>query len=109
MRKWNENDEIIRYKAWLIAQGFSQRLGIDYEETYFPVMDAITFRYLLSLIVSEGLDIYLINVVTTYLYGSINTDIYMKIPEGFKLPETTNPKPWNMYLIKLQRSLYGLK
>ena len=43
MRKRNENDEIIRYKARLVAQDFSQRPGIDYEETYFPIMDAITF------------------------------------------------------------------
>ena len=49
------------------------------------------------------------DVVTTYLYGSINTDIYIKILEGFKLLETTNPKPQNMYSIKLQRSLYELK
>ena len=51
----------------------------------------------------------LMDIVIAYLYGSIDTNIYMKIPEGFKLPETTNPKPRNMYLIKLQRSLYGLK
>ena len=44
MKKRNENDEIIRYKARLIAQGFSQRPGIEYEETYSPVMDAITLR-----------------------------------------------------------------
>ena len=47
----------------------------------------------------------LMDVVTTYLYESIDTDIYMKILEGFKLPEATNPKPRNMYSIKLQRSL----
>ena len=51
----------------------------------------------------------LIDVVTTYLYGSMDTNLYIKIPEGFKLPEVTNPKPQNMYSIKLQRSLYGLK
>ena len=109
VKKRNENDEIIRYKTRLVAQGFSQRPGIDYEETYSPVMDAITFRYLISFTVSEGLDMRFMDVVTTYLYGSINTDIYMKILEGFKLPETTNPKPRNMYSIKLQRSLYELK
>ena len=80
VKKRNENDEIIRYKTRLIAQGFSQRPGIDYEETYSPVMDAITLRYLISLTVSEGLDMHLMDVVTTYLYGSIDTDIYMKIP-----------------------------
>ena len=72
-------------------------------------MDLITFQYLISLIVFERLDMHLMNVVTTYLYGSIDTNIYMKIPEGFKLPEATNPKPRNMHSIKLQRSLYGLK
>ncbi|KAL6335659.1 hypothetical protein AAG906_032841 [Vitis piasezkii] len=75
------NDEIIRYKAQLVAQGFSQRPGIDYEETYSPIMDTIIFQYLISLIVSEGLDMCLMDVVTTYLYGSIDTNIYIKIPE----------------------------
>ena len=85
--KRNENNEIVRYKARLVAQGFSQRPGIDYEKTYSPVMDAITFRYLIHLAVSEGLEMHLMDVVTTYLYGSIDSDIYIKIPEGFTLPE----------------------
>ena len=69
-------------------------------------MDALTLRYLISLTVSEELDMHLMDVITTYLYGSINTNIYMKTPKGFKLPEETNPRPRNMYSIKLQRSLY---
>ena len=51
----------------------------------------------------------LTDVITAYLYGSIDNDIYMKISEGFKLPEANNTKPRSMCLIKLQRSLYGLK
>ena len=70
-----------------MAQGFSQRLGIDYEETYSPVMDPFTSRYLICLAVSEGLDMRLMDVVTTYLYGSLDANVYMKIPEGFTLPE----------------------
>ena len=92
-----------------MAQGFSQRPRIDYEETYSPVMDAITFRYLISLAVSKGLDMRLMDVVTTYLYGSLDANVYMKIPEGFTLPEEMNSKPRSMYSIKLQRSLHGLK
>ena len=52
VRKRNERNEVERYKARLVAQGFSQRPGIDYEETYSPVMDVITFRYLINLAVS---------------------------------------------------------
>ena len=108
-KKKNENNEIVRYKARLVAQGFSQRPGIDYEETNSPVMDAITFRYLIHLAISEGLEMHLMDVVTTYLYGSIDSDIYMKIPKGFTLLEAKFLKPRGMYSIKLQRSLYGLK
>ena len=109
VRKRNENNDIIRYKARLVAQGFSQRPGIGYEETYSPVMDAITFRFLISLAVSEELDMRLMDVITAYLYGSIDSDIHMKIPEGFKLLEAVSTKSRSMLSIKLQRSLYGLK
>ena len=53
VRKHNEKNEVIRYKTRLVAQGFSQRLGIDYEETYSLIMNAITFCFLISLAVSE--------------------------------------------------------
>ena len=107
--KRNEKNEIIRYKARLVAQGFSQRPSIDYEETYAPVMDAITFRFLISLVAKENLDMRLMDVVIAYLYGSLDNDIYMKISKGNKMPETYNPTSRSMYSIKLQRSLYGLK
>ena len=72
-------------------------------------LDATTFRYLIYLAVFEGLDMRLMDVVTSYLYEFIDTNVYMKILEGFKLPEVINSKPQSMYSIKLQRSLYGLK
>jgi hypothetical protein len=49
------------------------------------------------------------NVVTTYLYESINNDVYMKILEGLKIPEAYNPNPPKVYSIKLQIYLYGFK
>ena len=65
-------------------------------------MDATTFCYLIYLAVSEELDMLLMDGVTSYLYGSIDTNVYMKIPKLFKLPEVMNSKPWSMYSIKLQ-------
>ncbi|CAM8962917.1 unnamed protein product [Rhodiola kirilowii] len=109
VRKRNEKNEIVRYKARLVAQGFSQRPGINFEETYSPVMDGITFRYLISLAIHEKRNMHLMDVVTAYLYGSLDTEIYMRIPEGFKMPEASSSKPRERYSVKLERSLYGLK
>ena len=62
VRKRNEKGEVMRYKARLVAQGFSQRPEIDYEETYSPMVDATTLRYLISLAVKEKLDLRLMDV-----------------------------------------------
>ena len=67
----------------------------------------ITFRFLISLGLFEKLEIRLMDIVTAYLYGSLDSDIYMKIPEGFKMPDVCTPR--NLLSIKLQRPLYGLK
>ena len=97
VRKRNENNEIVQYKAHLVTQGFSQRPEIEYDETYSPIMDAITFRYLISLAISEGLDMRLMDVVIVYLYGSLDANVYMKIPKGFTLPDAITFR----YLISL--------
>jgi hypothetical protein len=105
--KRNENGEVVRYKARLVAQGFTQRPGIDFNETYSPVMSAITFQYLISLAVQNRLSLQLMDIVTAYLYVSLDSDIYMKVPNGIDVP---NPKAkCNMYRAKLQKSLYGIK
>jgi len=99
----------VRYKARLVAQGFSQRPGIDFEETYSPVVDANIFRYLISLAVHEGLDLRLMDVVAAYLYGSLDNNIYMKLPKGFNLPKTYDSNSKGDNSLKLNKSLYGLK
>nr|GEV30249.1 putative copia-like polyprotein [Tanacetum cinerariifolium] len=83
--------------------------GIDYEETYSPVVDATTFRYLISLVIQEGLDLRLMDVVTAYLYGSLDMEIFMKLLDGFKVPESCKTSSREQYAIKLNKSLYGLK
>ena len=70
-------------------------------------MDDITLRYLISFTVHEQLEMHLMDVVTAYLYGSLDNEIYMKIPEGFAKPKSCKSR--ETYSIKLQRSLYGLK
>jgi Reverse transcriptase (RNA-dependent DNA polymerase) len=58
----------MRYKARLVAQCFTQISRVDYEETYSPVVDVITLRFLISLTITENLQMRLMDVVTTYLY-----------------------------------------
>ena len=62
-------------------------------------MNMITFRFLISMVIFEKLEMRLMDIVTTYLYGSLDSDIYMKIPEGFKMPDACTPR--NLFSIKL--------
>jgi hypothetical protein len=57
IQKRNENNEVVRYKMRLVAQGFTQRLGIDFNETYSPVMNRIIFQYLISLTIQNYLSL----------------------------------------------------
>ncbi|GJZ75417.1 transposable element, partial [Tanacetum coccineum] len=66
---------------------------LDYEETYSPVVDATTLKFLISLANVERLQMRLMDVVTVYLYGSLDSDIYMKILEGLKMPKACKSKP----------------
>src|ERR1041384_1825491 len=70
-------------------------------------MSGITFRYLISLAVQNHLSMQLMDVVTAYLYGSLDSDIYMKVPDGISAPNASAKR--NMYCVKLNKSLYGLK
>jgi hypothetical protein len=65
----NKNNEVVRYKARLVAQSFTQRPRVDFNETYSPVMNGITFQYLISLTIQKHVSLQLKDVVTAYLYG----------------------------------------
>jgi hypothetical protein len=107
VRKRNENNEVVRYKARLVDQGFTQRPDVDFNETYSPVMSGITFRYLISLVVQNRLSMQLMDVVTAYVYGSLDSDLYMKVLDGISIPDPEANR--NMFCVKLQKSLYDLK
>ena len=103
-QKQIKNDEIVRYKAQLVTQGFSQNPILICEKTYSLVLDATTLQYLIILVVQQGLHLYLMDEVTTYLYGYLENDIYTKIPRGFYLPNKRNSKEG--YSRKLNKSFY---
>jgi hypothetical protein len=86
IQKWNENNEIMRYKVRLVTQGFTQRPDIDFNETYSAIMNEITFRYLITLVTQKCLSLQLMDVMIAYLYGSLDSDIYIKVLNGISVP-----------------------
>ena len=94
---------IDRYKARLVARGFSQQPGVDFDETYSPVVHKTSLRALLSYGFSRNMVIHQMDVVTAFLNGKLAEDIYMTLPEGFVSPSNEH------FVCKLKRSLYGLK
>jgi Reverse transcriptase (RNA-dependent DNA polymerase) len=73
---------IMIYKARLVAQGFSQRLGLDFVEIYSSVMVITSYRYLISLSLNLKCMIHIMDVVTPYLYSNLDKELYMKITAG---------------------------
>jgi hypothetical protein len=101
--KCKPDGSVDRYKARLVAQGFSQSPGVDYEETYSPVVHRSSLRTLLSYGIERGMFIHQMDVVTAFLNGTFTEEIYMKQPDGFISPGNED------LVCKLNRSLYGLK
>jgi len=91
------------YQSHLVAKGFSQVEGIDFNELFSPVICYETARLLLAVAVLEDLDIQSVDIKIAYLYGDLDKEIYMEQSEGFKLPGKEN-KVW-----QLCKALYGLK
>lgn len=99
--KRNPDGTVDKYKARLVAVGYSQKKGIDYDKTFSPVAKMSTIRVLLSIAANEGLALKQFDVSTAFLYGSVKEEIYLRQPEGYD--DGTGR------VCKLKRSLYGLK
>ena len=82
--KYTAAGEVERYKARLVVKGFTQKKGIDFDETYAPVTRLTSIRMLLAIAASQGLDIATLDVDSAYLHGDIDHKIYLKFPEGFR-------------------------
>lgn len=94
---------IEKYKARFVARGFSQKEGIDYEETFAPVARYTTVRAVLAIAASKGWKVHQMDVKTTFLNGKISEEVFIEQPEGF---ETHDP---NAFVCRLKKALYGLK
>lgn len=99
--KLDQNGKVVRHKSRLEAKGCSQGHGIDYEETFSPVVRHASLRFLFALAIKRNLGCHQMDAITAYLHGNVEEDIYMKQPEGFN-DETGR-------VCKLNKAIYGLK
>jgi hypothetical protein len=94
---------VVKYKARIVARGFTQEYGINYFDTYSPVARLTSLRVLLTIVAAQDLEVYQRDGDTAFLNGTSEEDIYMDFPDGYQQQDKRSTG------LKLIRSLYGLK
>ena len=102
-KKVNDEGVVERYKARIVAQGFSQKFGLDYDETFCPVLRFESVRTVIALSVQHSLRIHQMDVTAAFLNGDLQEEVFMSQPEGFVA------KGQEHLVCRLNCSLYGLK
>ncbi len=95
--------KIKRYKARLVAQGYTKNFGIDYDETFCPVVRMESFLTILASAIQKDLKLHQIDVTTAFLNGELEEEVYMKQPQGFIL------EGQEKLVCRLNKSIYGLR
>jgi hypothetical protein len=101
--KLTSDGSLDRYKARWVLRGFTQRLGVDYDKTFSPVVKFATVRVVLSLTLSRNWVIHQLDVKNAFLHGTLTETVYYSQPTGFI--DDANPD----LVCQLNRSLYDLK
>ena len=101
--KFHADGSLAHYKARWVVRGYSQRPGIDYDETFSPVVKPATIRLVLTLAISSSWPIRQLDVKNAFLNGNLDEDVYCQQPPGFV--DASRPD----YVCHLHKSLYGLK
>jgi hypothetical protein len=107
--KRNEKNEIIRYKARLVIQGFRQVEGVDYWDTFSPTVSTKTIKWLIALATEHDWEIKQMDFDTAFLNATLEEEVYMKIPPGYEYFRPGNWRHRERVCMRLLKALYGLK
>ena len=108
-RKRKPDGSLLKHKARLCAHGGMQQWGDSYWETYSPVVNMLSVRLILAIAKIHKLDSKAIDFVLAFPQAELEEDIWMDLPIGFRVADQTDAESDKHYVLKLQRSLYGLK
>jgi hypothetical protein len=103
---------VVRFKARLVARGFTQEKGVDFEETYSPVLKYKTLRVILAIVAQYRYQLEVMDVQTAYLHASLKETVYMAQPEGYEQQQSVNSgghESSRPLVCLLRKALYGLK
>ncbi|GJV11983.1 retrovirus-related pol polyprotein from transposon TNT 1-94 [Tanacetum coccineum] len=101
--KCDEENTVIRNKSHLVAKGYAQKEGIDFEKSFAPVARLEAVRLFIAYTTHKSFTVYQMDVKTTFLYGPLKEEVYVNQPDGFVDPYN----PDQVY--RLKKALYGLK
>ena len=102
--KTRSNGTVDCYKASLVAKGFTQEYGIDYEKTFAPVAQLSSVRTLIVISAAHKWPLFKMDVKNVFLNGELSEEVYMKLP-----PSYSHPSGFLHRVCRLRRTLYGLK
>jgi hypothetical protein len=92
-----------KYKTRLVAKGYAQTYGIDYEETYSPIAKMTTVRAIIAMAIAKGWSLHQMDVKNAFLHGNLQEEMYIEQPLGYV--DQTHPN----LVCRLKKALYGLK
>ena len=101
--KVNPNGSVARLKARLVAKGYVQTYGVDYSDTFSPVVKMTSVRLFISLVVTHNWDLHQLDIKNAFLHGDLQEEVYMEQPSGFVAQGEIGK------VCRLWKSLYGLK